>query len=508
MNARKLFAGIAAAATLLGGMALGATSAQADDIAGTKVTDDVTFTFNAQDAKQVADRNLKAYKLADYIKYGSGDDYGVQTAEDVNRDVLSTALNAAGAQNIPVTDDLMAWALSKTNILSVDSAGTDGAWSNSASRKFVESLKKNTDKLGVPKNVALAIDSANARKATATLEAGVYLFVDAGVTGSNTAATPTIAILVGSGTVKNGVLTMNGGATVDIKNQVTTVSKKVDGQDSITASEGQTVTYTITSKVPQDMQYYDSYDYTYVDTPSAGQTVDAGSFTVTVGDTPLNKDADYTVTKNANGTYAIAITSIKKQTAGANITVTYRATVTESQAAGDKVVSNTVVVSAQGAKAEASTSITNGQFSFTKTDAQGNPLAGAEFSIAGATNGPATPTTHTATSGKDGKVTFSGLADGAYTVTENRVPTDFNNSLKASFTVTIKDGKAISFAGTDIWGLSPKNGTTDYKVKNVKSVTQLPLTGAAGTTLFAIAAMLVTGAGVAAAIKSRKHAVA
>ena len=35
MKMRKLFAGIAAAATLLGGMALGATSAQADDAAGT-----------------------------------------------------------------------------------------------------------------------------------------------------------------------------------------------------------------------------------------------------------------------------------------------------------------------------------------------------------------------------------------------------------------------------------------------------------------------------------------
>ena len=35
MKMRKLFAGIAAAATLLGGMALGAASAQADDAATT-----------------------------------------------------------------------------------------------------------------------------------------------------------------------------------------------------------------------------------------------------------------------------------------------------------------------------------------------------------------------------------------------------------------------------------------------------------------------------------------
>ena len=39
MKMRKLFAGIAAAATLLGGMVLGAASAQADD-AATPVTDE------------------------------------------------------------------------------------------------------------------------------------------------------------------------------------------------------------------------------------------------------------------------------------------------------------------------------------------------------------------------------------------------------------------------------------------------------------------------------------
>ena len=53
MKMRKLFAGIAAAATLLGGMALGATSAQADDAAGTPVTGVATFTFTAETAEQL-----------------------------------------------------------------------------------------------------------------------------------------------------------------------------------------------------------------------------------------------------------------------------------------------------------------------------------------------------------------------------------------------------------------------------------------------------------------------
>lgn len=68
MKMRKLFAGIAAAATLLGGMALGATSAQADG-SGTVVKSDVNFTFTAQDAKQLTNRKLDAYKIADYVQY-------------------------------------------------------------------------------------------------------------------------------------------------------------------------------------------------------------------------------------------------------------------------------------------------------------------------------------------------------------------------------------------------------------------------------------------------------
>ena len=47
--------------------------------------------------------------------------------------------------------------------------------------------------------------------------------------------------------------------------------------------------------------------------------------------------------------------------------------------------------------------------------------------------------------------------------------------------------------------------TTAKTVKNVKSITQLPLTGAAGTTLFTVVALLVAGAGVTVAVKSRQR---
>lgn len=506
MKMRKLFAGIAAAATLLGGMALGATSAQADG-SGTVVTSKVNFTFTAQDAKQLTNRKLDAYKIADYVQYGTGSNatYGVQTAGTVtDNSGIKAALEAAvaGTNKTVPTDggDLMAWALAE-GVLSVDNSA-DGAWNNSASRKFVESLKTTTDKLGTVQKVDLGA-AANGTSATVTLPAGLYLFVDADYSvGTNGAATPSIAILVGSGNVKDGVLNPLTEATVAIKNQTTAVTKKVNGEDVITASVGQKVTYTITSKVPQNTQYYSDYGYTYTDTPSAGQTVDFDSLKVTVGDKSLNKGTGYTVAQNKNGTFTVTISSIQKQTAGAAITVTYDATVTETEATGKKTVTNTVTLSDNGAKATASTFITNGQFSFTKTDAQGKALAGAEFKIEGQ-NGASTPSTATATSDSNGTVTFKGLADGTYKVTETKVPAGFQN-LKATFTVTIKGGEA-TFAGTDVWGLAPKNSSADYKVKNVKNVTQLPLTGAAGTTLFTVVALLVAGAGVTVALKSRQR---
>lgn len=503
MKMRKLFAGIAAAATLLGGMALGATSAQADGAAttagsGTIVTDGADFKFTAQDAKQLTSRKLNAYKIADYVQYGTGNDaaYGVQTAAGVDRHALATALQSATNKTVPETGDLMAWALAEDDVLSLDSADANGAWSNSVSRKFVESLKKVTDKLGAAEPVDLGA-VANGASATVTLPAGLYLFVDADLAGANENATPSIAILVGSGSVKNDVLKDPlTAATVEIKNQTTTVSKTVD---VATASVGQTVNYAIKSKVPQNTQYYGEYGYTYTDTPSAGQTVNFKSLKVTVGDRILDEDTDYTVTKNKNGTFTVTIISIQKQTAGADITVTYNATVT-AEAADSKAVTNMVVLSDNGAEATDRTIITNSGFSFTKTDAQGNPLAGATFTI----NVPGVETPFTAISDKDGKVAFKGLADGTYEVNETTVPDGFQQSLKAQFKVTIENGEA-QFKGTDVWGLAPKESSDTYQVKNVKNVTQLPLTGAAGTTLFTVVALLVAGAGVTVALKSRQR---
>lgn len=67
------------------------------------------------------------------------------------------------------------------------------------------------------------------------------------------------------------------------------------------------------------------------------------------------------------------------------------------------------------------------------------------------------------------------------------------------------------FHGTDIYGLSKDSGNadltggeiTDYSVINVRNVTELPKTGAAGVALFGTLAVLLAGAGVTIFVKSR-----
>ena len=192
-----------------------------------------------------------------------------------------------------------------------------------------------------------------------------------------------------------------------------------------------------------------------------------------------------------------------KDYAGKTVTITYNATVNEDAL---DTVNNTAYVYDPNTNqyVEEGTPVENKlySFDFTKQDADGNALAGAEFTISGdnidedyTANGGVT----TVTSGDGGKVTFKGLAAGTYTVQETKVPNGFLQNVKPEFTVTIdKDGN-VSFT-QDAWHLVDPQTVT---VKNVKSVTQLPLTGAAGITMLIVVALLLGGA--AALIGVRSH---
>ena len=87
---------------------------------------------------------------------------------------------------------------------------------------------------------------------------------------------------------------------------------------------------------------------------------------------------------------------------------------------------------------------------------------------------------------------------------ETKVPTGYNGTFVGKFTIATgaTADAAATFAGKDAWNLSKDNKGT-FQVTNVKNITQLPLTGAAGTMLFSVIGLLIAGAAVTVFVKSR-----
>ena len=161
-----------------------------------------------------------------------------------------------------------------------------------------------------------------------------------------------------------------------------------------------------------------------------------------------------------------------------------------------------------------------------------NMLAGATFNVYAGTKAEGTPLKFTSTktgvngvykfnaegsanviSGADGKIVLNGLAAGKYTFKETGFVAGYAKNIVPEFTieVTISDNGVVTYKLTkenNNLGLASTavvDKVNTIKVKNVKNATQLPLTGAAGTTLFTVVALLVAGAGVAVALKSRQR---
>lgn len=498
MKMRKLFAGIAAAATLLGGMALGATSAQAD---GTVVDSTATFTFTADDAAQLTSRTLNFYKIGDYVKYGTDDSagYGVQTYA-ANKTQVDAALGTALGTDY-----------NKTGIDNLAKALADGEldqsltrpWAEGNTRKFAEALAQKQNLAAVTPAPEFTV---NGTSATVTMPAGIYLVVDN--TDATAGVTKAVPMIVSSGKVKDGVLTNpTEGTTVNFKNSAVEEPSKTVSATSV--SVGETLTYTLTGHVANPKPEA----FVFHDIPSVGLTVKADSFSATVDGgsvvfanyftTDFSSLSDY----KGDGTNKFTVTVIPAklaELAGKTIVVTYKAVV-NSEATGNDV-SNKLVKN-DDSYDNVTTKLFS--FSFSKRDNDNNALAGAVFklSVAAGQTG-ALPTVNgqeygtTQTSGNNGNVTFSGLKAGTYTVTETEAPNGYMSTFLPSFTVTIdKNGKATF--DEDAFGLV---NTSEKTVKNIKSITQLPLTGAAGTMLFTVVALLVAGAGVTIAIKSRQNA--
>lgn len=525
MKMRKLFAGIAAAATLLGGMALGAASAQADDTP-TTVTRDATFTFTAETAEQLTNAKLKAYKIGDYVQYGSGENvaYGVVTNSN-NKTAVDSALNAAGVNTTDSEVDHLAAALN-AGTLDVSAARP---WAfPEKTRKFANALESEGKLTAVTsftldKPVPATNGSADAKyTATATLPAGIYVFIDsASATGSVTKAIP---MIVASGTVnaEKKVLTdPTAAATVNMKN--TNNPGKTKEVNKLFAAIGDILTYTLTGTIANPAPT----EFKFTDKPGTGLTIKAGTFKFYANDVQIS-DADAAtdfsvpandVTGSTDASFYVTVNDPSKY-AGKTIKVTFDAVVNDEASVTDGVVNE---LDNYGTDIKANTGFVG--FDFTKVDPDSKGIEGVTFQVKGggttlyfvkqgdgsykkAASANTQGATTDVTTGTNGQLSFTGLdKTKTYTVTETKRASDAYLDIMPSFTVSFNEENGLAVlaktATSDPWGLV---NTTAKTVKNIKSITQLPLTGAAGTMLFTVVALLVAGAGVTIAIKSRQNA--
>ena len=521
MKMRKLFAGIAAAATLLGGMALGAVSAQADDAATTPLLQ----VNNAQEG-----HTYTPYRFATFENAGNGT-VEVSTVEAWKDAVTAAADTANGNDSIP--------AEYKNN-----PAAYVATFNAEQIREFATELAK-TNPLPTADGAGLTVtaEQAGTAQPVAVSGEGWYLVTDTFTkSGETTATTGTPAVvattvngltdltIVADKVTGQGNITTVGQFNAKNENPLTPPAKtaKVGNVDvnGKTVNVGDTVNFTVSAAVPASAGNYDVYPFTITDTASKGLKVaETNTFKVQVDGRDVDSSL-YTVTQTGSaavGTTTTITFASAKSLAGKTIVVSYTGTVTKDALTdlGGSVNNKAMITTNGGASGEGKTESKTYGFQFKKigVDNDANALAGAQFVVkkkdgkflkqdteSKAWSSVDDQTNATVfTSGADGLVQFKGLAAGDYTVMETNAPNGYAQNFKVTFDVSIAENGTVTFEQDLLHQVTLPTDDQIATVKNVKSITQLPLTGAAGTTLFIVVALLLAGAGVTVVVKSRQR---
>lgn len=547
MKFTKITAMVAAIATAAGLGAVAASSANAQ-----VVTDgEKTITLNATSADQLTGHTFKAVKVASYDVYGTAPNQSVtlKTEDGLKKDIADY-LKYTG------TGDPLAWAQQQDQA-KLDKSTTSPWLGDGTTRGLADKLASEA-----ATEVTPALSSDN-KQATFTLTSpGLWLIVDQAVTGKSSKALP---ILAGTKLTINNTVYSSG--SIDMKNQTASVSKTVTDQTVAAGQDASyTITTKVPNYVGYKVKGYqftvsDKFAH---NAPLAYKT---GTLKVTVDNKQLRAGTDYTVAgfDATSKTFIIDLSGYIKAEGfgtgtpaddskftnaglvGKTVTVEYKATVTGST--GNTGAANTPTIkypndpSNNESKQEVPgtpVKVFNFDYTLVKKDkTTGAALEGAKFAIKNAdgkylaytpdkdgngkwstldTKPAAGATSGVFTTNSNGKVTFPALDEGKYTIEEIAAPSGYVNvGVSFSFTIAAnlsgtgadqiaKPSYTIDADGvsSDRWGLVSDGSTAEVVVENVKSITQLPLTGGAGTVLFTVVAALLIGAGVTVGVKSRK----
>ena len=377
--------------------------------------------------------------------------------------------------------------------------------------QVVGKIKEESDLFAFAAAALAAAKAANIAPGTATagegatsvtiseLPLGYYVVEDAG------AATPISALILD---------TTNPDVTLEIKADQPGIEKKIDGDtdtddtteglvDYNNAAIGDKVPYVLTTRVP-DMTGYTKYYFVVNDTLSKGLSFN-GDVTITLGDTTLTKDTDYTVTatENADGTTSVEIVFKNfiqyKNAEKRNITITYSATVNGQAVigvAGDPnavtlTYSNNPNISDSGTtdqpdkptegspvgetpEDETRTYVT--AIELIKVDPEGNRLTDAEFTVTGQKTNIVLLRKEVFTKAEEGD--YWKLKNGTYTTTEPTEETKadyesitdrYSKEIKAETIQTRESVTATGVVGSD--GILRVEGLSagEYTITEVKA---------------------------------------
>ena len=469
--------------------------------------------------------------------------------------------------------------------------GTDGSNGATFAKDILDWILKNTSTVAATHTTATTTDTSTVIN---NLNYGYYVVYPLGATDTS--------IAPGNETVKSvaSLVSVTGDVTVNMKSNYPTVDKKIipaqsgsgltvgaivnpswegdhhmelddenDPEDTIAphgaADEkkagdfgiGDTVTYQLTSKVP-DMTGYNSYTFKFTDTLSKGLDLKA-ILSVKVGDTELkagktgantylptykaNSDETHTLTISFNDFY-----NLYKTRTGETITVVYTATLNKDAVIGMNPNTNKAVVEysndpkSNGTGKSEPSSVDVHTFDFTiykyylkdqnnKDDKAA--LANAEFELykANATEDAADTNakinivkvkdgeyrqatseeaaaggfkSDVIVSGTDGKVLVKGLDAGTYYLRETKAPEGYNKLL-SDIKVEIKatygeNGKLVSYTVDYTYNGNKTTGTAITDKDNSPEVAvenktgaQLPSTGSKGALMVTLAGIVLFG---------------
>ena len=522
---KKVFAAAAAIATVFGLVATTVATANA--------ADNATLTVSTTDAK-FAGKTVNAYKMFSATVSGDGKAVSYTLTDEWKPFFKNSTFDGlTGVTDANINDKANDYVSKLKDSALVAFATKASNWAQTKAN-------------GIKVNKTTTVSSnATDGKYTATftgLDYGYYVVAVPGATLANAKSQYATLVSVHSTSV-----------TAEIKGDLPTVDKKVQDKDATDAKIGDTLTFTLTSTIP-DMSAYSTYTFNFKDTLSKGLTFEQVD-SVKVGDTTLTKDTDYTVTTasadSGKTLLTVAMKDFKNKqqaNAGKKITVTYTATLNKDAVVGGAGNVNSATIqysnnpSTDGTGESEPSKVRVFTYGFTvdkytgkNYDDTATRLAGAEFTLArkGGTaisfvkvadsatqnavyrvaKADEAGATTTITTPENGKVEFRGLENGEYTLTETKAPAGYNklasaigvkvngqnnstDTTNATVTITYNNDNGSDYNQTASNGVIP--------VQN-KSGVVLPGTGGMGTIAFTVIGVLVIALGVAWTLK-RKNA--